>query len=582
MFGDNMKDTISNIKFVWRYAKDEKWRFIVFTFISIIQIFVSVISPVLSAKIIVSLTSEEYKQIIYLAIAIMLIQLARAFLDYISQMVTYKMHRNALAKAEVDLGREVLKLSNESIDTHGTGLFIQRITNDTSRITDIFGFLLSIFSSITRDIGIYIAVFLINKTIFAYLLIVSFISFLIEKLRANKRNEEDKKSRKQREKVSGFIGEMVRGQHDIKVLNSEENFIDELDTKITDAFRLEYGMRSVGARYRFYTSVFDEISGYVTIALLVFLIYIGRIEAATALILYNYSNNAYGFAFKLGNLMEQLKDFNLSCNRVKEVFEGKEFKKEKFGKETIKNVKGNIEFDNVEFYYKEEKKVLKDISFKIKANETVAFVGKSGSGKTTIFNLICKIYDPVSGTIKLDGKDLSTLTKDTIRSNITVITQDPYIFHMTIKDNIKIVKEGLTDEEMIKYAKLACFDDFVQTLPDGYDTMIGEGGVNLSGGEKQRLAITRALVQESKIILFDEATSSLDNATQAKIQEAIDNLKNDYTILIIAHRLSTVINADRILFVENGKIKVEGTHKELLSKSPEYKSLYEREIKSNN
>ena len=576
-----MGDLKTNLKFVWKYAKEEKNRFILYGILNIFIIAISVLGPVLSAKIILALTKEDFKQVIYVAIAILLINLFKNFLGYIGQLVTHKIHRNALAKAEIDLGGEILKLSNTSLEKHGTGVFIQRLNNDISRITDVFGFILNVFSNLIRDFGIFVAVFIINKEIFVYLVIMATISFLIEKIRASKRNEQDKAMRKQRERVSGFVSEMVRGQKDIKLLNSERNFLSELGTRIKDAFFLDYKMVSVSARYRFYTGVFDEITSYVNIAFLVFLIVKGQITGATALILYNYSDSFYGFAFLLGNLLEHLKDFNLSCNRVREIFEGNDFEKESFGKKKISHVKGDFEFDNVEFYYKKNKPVLKDLSFKINANETVAFVGKSGSGKSTIFSLLCRLYDPVSGTIKLDGVDINTLDKDTIRGNITVISQDPYIFNMTIRENLKIVKANLKEEDMIKYAKMACFDEFVQTLPDGYDTMIGEGGVNLSGGEKQRLAITRALIQETRIVLFDEATSALDNVTQSKIQEAIDNMKDKYTILIIAHRLSTVINADRILLLEDGKIKMEGSHKELLSKSKDYKTLYEKEIKSN-
>ena len=576
-----MDDLKTNLKFVWKYAKEEKNRFILYGILNIFIIAISVLGPILSAKIILALTKEEFSQVIYVAIAILLINLFKNFLGYIGQLVTHKIHRNALAKAEIDLGGEILKLSNTSLEKHGTGVFIQRLNNDIARITDVFGFILNVFSNLIRDFGIFVAVFIINKEIFVYLVIMATISFLIEKIRASKRNEQDKAMRKQRERVSGFVGEMVRGQKDIKLLNSEHNFLSELGTRIKDAFFLDYKMVSVSARYRFYTGVFDEITGYVSIAFLVFLIVKGQITGATALILYNYSDSFYGFAFLLGNLLEHLKDFNLSCNRVREIFDGEDFEKENFGKKKIQHVKGDFEFDNVEFYYKKNKPVLKDLSFKINANETVAFVGKSGSGKSTIFSLLCRLYDPVSGTIKLDGIDINTLDKDTIRGNITVISQDPYIFNMTIRDNLKIVKANLKEEDMIKYAKMACFDEFVQTLPDGYDTMIGEGGVNLSGGEKQRLAITRALIQETRIVLFDEATSALDNVTQSKIQEAIDNMKDKYTILIIAHRLSTVINADRILLLEDGKIKMEGSHKELLSKSKDYKTLYEKEIKSN-
>ena len=256
------------------------------------------------------------------------------------------------------------------------------------------------------------------------------------------------------------------------------------------------------------------------------------------------------------------------------------FKKEKFGTKHLKKVKGNFEFENVSFGYN-DKLILKDLSFKIKENETVAFVGKSGAGKTTIFNLLCKMYDINEGTITIDGININDLDKDSIRGNITIISQNPYIFNMSIKDNLRLVKKDLTDKEMIKACEIACLDEFINELPDRYDTIIGEGGVNISGGQKQRLAIARALVQKTEIILFDEATSALDNITQEKITNALNNMKNEYTILIIAHRLSTIQNADRILYIEDGKIQKEGTHKCLLKNCKEYKELYETEIKNN-
>ena len=188
------------------------------------------------------------------------------------------------------------------------------------------------------------------------------------------------------------------------------------------------------------------------------------------------------------------------------------------------------------------------------------------------------MYDVNSGTITIDGVNINELDKDSIRGNITIISQNPYIFNMSIRDNLKLVKSDLTEKAMKEACKIACLEDFINNLPNGYDTIIGEGGINLSGGQKQRLAIARALVQKTEIILFDEATSALDNETQRKIQEAINNMKNEYTILIIAHRLSTIINADRILYLDNGKIVTEGTHKELLKNCEEYKKLYESEI----
>ena len=199
-------------------------------------------------------------------------------------------------------------------------------------------------------------------------------------------------------------------------------------------------------------------------------------------------------------------------------------------------------------------------------------------GKTTIFNLLCKLYDIKSGEILIENENINDLDKDSIRGNITIISQEPYIFNLSIRDNLKLVKEDLTEDEMIEACKIACLDEFIETLPNKYDTVLGENGVVLSGGQKQRLAIARAFVQKTKIILFDEATSALDNETQAEIQQAISNLKEEYTILIIAHRLSTIVNCDKIMILENGKINASGTHNELLKENSIYQTLYQTEI----
>ena len=223
------------------------------------------------------------------------------------------------------------------------------------------------------------------------------------------------------------------------------------------------------------------------------------------------------------------------------------------------------------------KKVLKKMSFKIKEGEMVAIVGKSGCGKTTVLNLLSRLYDPQDGRILLDGVDINELTKDSIRNTMTVVNQSPYIFNMSVKENLRLAKIDMTDEEMKQVCELACIDDDIMEMPEGYDTVIGEGGVNLSGGQRQRLAIARSLLKNYRIILFDEATSALDNVTQAKIQKAIDGISKNRTIILIAHRLSTVIGADRILYMQDGSVLAEGSHEELLKKCEPYRLLYQEE-----
>ncbi len=572
-----MKELFKNLKFVWNYAQNQKGKLIILTIINIIQIIISVIFPILSARVVVSLTTNEYFRILLIAIIILILDSIYSCLSYFVRIITINIHRNVLSQLEVNLGMNVLKLENACLDKNGSGVFIQRLTGDTSNISGVFNSLLEILTRIITYIGILIAMFIVNKLVFLYVICTLIILYVLERIRTSKKNECDKEVRKAKEKVSGFIGELVRGARDIKMLNSENDFIKELSNRIDDANYKQMKMKKVSWNYFLIIDEFDGIFSFLLIVLLIMLMKDNYLIPTTALVLYNYFGRVSGLIYSVGSLLEYTKDFNLSSERISAIIDDKEFSKEKFGNKHLAKVNGDFEFKNVTFKY-DKKYVLKDLSFKVNANETVAFVGKSGAGKTTIFNLLCKMYDVNSGTITIDGVNINELDKDSIRGNITIISQNPYIFNMSIRDNLKLVKSDLTEKAMKEACKIACLEDFINNLPNGYDTIIGEGGINLSGGQKQRLAIARALVQKTEIILFDEATSALDNETQRKIQEAINNMKNEYTILIIAHRLSTIINADRILYVEDGQIEAEGTHKELLKNCEEYKKLYESEI----
>lgn len=572
-----MEELFKNLKFTWQYSKGQKYKLMVFIFSNILDVIISVVVPILSAKAIVSLTDNLFKQLILISIVLFLVECSRNVVHYIESYCVQFIYRETFVKIQTDLGRKILQLENKVVDTNNSGVFIHRLTNDTSRISDIFGLLSFYLRDILTNLGIFIAVFIVNKIAFIYFSFVVLILFILERLRVNNYNENDKKFRKKSEKVSGFVGELVRGLRDIKMLNAEDSFIKELNKKVVDLNQERYNMSDLNRKFMLVRGTINDISDLVLIFLLIYLITNGYIEVATAIVIHNYAARFSNFATSVGTLLEGVKDYNLSSSRIYAIMHGEEFKKEKFGNKHLAKVEGNFEFKNVTFSYG-EKDVLKNLNFKIKANETVAFVGKSGAGKTTIFNLLCKMYDSKKGEILIDGVNIQKLDKDTIRGNITIINQNPYIFNLSVRDNFRLVKEDMTEKEMVEACKLACLDDFIKTLPDGYDTIIGEGGVNLSGGQKQRVAIARALLQKTEIILFDEATSALDNETQEKIQEAIDNIKREYTILIIAHRLSTIINADRIMYLEQGHIIAEGTHQELLKKCPEYKKLYESEL----
>ena len=572
-----MKEFIKNLKFTWKYAREDKKYLFIIIFVYIVSIICSIVTPIYSAKIVIGLTSNDYVQMLIIAGVIFLLDMLQNFSHYIARRCIFKMYNNILSRIGLEVGSNILKIENESLDRNGNGVFIQRMTSDTAKMAEMFDNLINTISDVIKYVGILAAIFIVNKLVFIYVILFAIILYLIEEFRTKRRKENDKITRVAKEKVTGFVGELVRGARDIKMLNSEDDFMNELSFRIKDANEKQWKMNKSNMKYRISMWCTSSTSDFILILLLIILLKRKIILPSIALVLYNYAGRVSSSAYFIGSFLEEVKDFNLSCERVFAIINGEEFKKEKFGSIHLDKVNGDFEFKDVSFSYT-DKKVLNKINFKINANETVAFVGKSGAGKTTIFNLLCKMYDVDSGSILIDGIDIKKLDKDTIRGNITIISQNPYIFNMSIRDNLRLVKKNLSNKEMKLACQMACLDDFINSLPNKYDTMIGEGGINLSGGQKQRLAIARALVQKTEIILFDEATSALDNETQEKIQEAINNMKNEYTILIIAHRLSTIINADRILFLEDGKIKAEGNHKYLLKNCVEYRKLYETEI----
>ena len=573
-----MKELIYNLKFAWRYAKKQKKLLFIYVLCNLFQIIISVFLPVLSAKIIVSLTDNQLIQVLNIALVLLFVELFRNCVVYLTNYFSQRIYRETFVSVQSDLGYEILKLQNKCIDDNSSGVFIQRLTSDTSNIADVFNVLNIYLTHVLTDIGIFMAIFFINKNVFLFVIVMTFIIYLIESRRVKILNERDKEFRKMNENVSGFVGELVRGVRDIKMLGAEDSFMDELHLRIVDLNKFRYKMMSTNRNYSFIRGTYYDLFNTTLIFFLVYLIYTGELLIASGLIINNYMNRVISIVNYFSILLEKLKSFNLSSVRIFNIIDSEEFKKEKFGDTHLDNIKGNFEFKNVKFGYNKDNVILKDINFKVNSRETVGFVGKSGAGKSTIFSLLCKMYDIDDGSITIDGVNINELDKSSIRDNITIINQNPYIFNLSIRDNLKLVKKDLTDEEMYDACKLACLDEFINGLEDGYDTIIGEGGVNLSGGQRQRLAIARALVQKTEIILFDEATSALDNETQESIQDAIKNLKNDYTILIIAHRLSTIINCDRIIVLNDGVIEDSGTHYELLDRCSEYKKLYEKEL----
>lgn len=570
-----------NIKKIYKYSKGANKY--LFEYIACIPITcaISIIVPLFTSKQIIFINNSIYNEFIKAGIIIFIFEVTRNIVRYISRNTINIYFRESLKSIQLKALTAITHIQNKDLDSIPSGVIIERVNSDCSRIADCIPTIIDNITDFLSNFGVIITIFLLNRTLFIYLIAASSLLFIIKNIRIKKWFIFDKKRRKANEKSTSFICEMIRGIRDIKVLNANTSFLSEAKNRIDEKNEIAYKGQRVLFTYDFISGTLTDIVNLLFAFMGVWLLKSNMISLSAFVTIFLYKDRIYNMFSFYTRLQEVFKDFELSSTRVFDIIDGDKYLRESFGKKKIKKIHGDFKFSNVTFSYKDDIKLINDLSFEIKANTTTAFVGKSGCGKTTIFSLLAKLYEINSGSISIDGININDLDEQSIRGNMTIINQTPYIFNLSIYDNLKIVAPKASKKDIINACKVANLHEFIMSLPDKYDTVVGEGGITLSGGQKQRLAIARALVQKTEIILFDEATSALDNETQDEIQKAIDKMRNKYTILIIAHRFSTVVDSDKILFMEDGYIKAEGTHQELLKNCKGYKELYELELKNN-
>lgn len=570
------KDFIKNARITLKYSKNYKGTLLTILIINLIVSGIGFVTPILSAKYISYLTNGLFNNLLYIIIVQTITYIVSIFLRLISSKMNRYYDFKIKRKLQLELTRATLTIDQNILNKENSGTFIERINGATNLSSKLLYIAERLFN-LVGDLGVLLVVLNINLPIGITYIIIILINVLYDKYRDNINYKNSEKVYELSDKTSGFISEIVRGIKDIKILNAEESFLEQADKYMNDTNTERLNANNTDEKLSTISSLIREISNMLINLLMVYELIKGNLSIESALIIYNYKGNINSLKYDLSSINFWISDFVLCSNRTYGILDDNKFPKEKFGNKNLSKFKGHIEFKDVNFSYEENIPVLKNLNLEVLPNEVVGFVGPSGAGKSTIFNLISALNKQDSGEILFDGESINELTKDSIRGNLSVISQNAYIFNMSIEDNLRIIKKNATKKEIEKACKMACLDEFIESLPNKYKTIVGEGGVTLSGGQRQRIAIARALLLNTEVLLFDEATSSLDNTTQEKIQKAIENLKGKYTILIIAHRLSTVINSDKIYVINKGTVEGVGTHKELLKTCKIYADLYKNE-----
>lgn len=564
------------IRFFKKYCGGEKKLFIK----SFVFLFVTSMTGTLYGYLIGLAIDKARVSSFGLAVAVLFLMYIINFVDSLifdryGRIYMEKCANNIMEKIGCAVYEKVGLLPARAFEEKSSGEFINRITNDSSTIADSFRQILRITISLFTCAIVFIYICFNSWVVALEVIIYLVLFYIISHKYLPSIKEKQKEINKEKDRAVAEVSESVRGIREIRALGIRKSMNDNFKNIVRNIYFKINKQMITERNYNAWIYILNCTLEFVIFTTCILLIINKTGSFAFFMAMTYYVYRFMNTIELMMNLSTSIQKMKVSIERLSEILDNKLYKDEKFGIVSKTDILGNVEFKNITFKYPNEKKeIFEEFNLTIPTGKKVAIVGKSGQGKTTIFNLLLRYFDSDAGVILVDDIPIEDFTEDSLRENIAIIRQEPFIFNKTILENLKIIDPYMSLKKIRNACKLAEIDEYIMSLPNKYDTMIGEGGINLSGGQKQRLAIARALLKNSKIILFDEATSALDNENQSKIKQAIDNLVKDHTIIIVAHRLSTIIDADVIYLIDGGKVVASGTHKQLLKKSLIYKNLY--------
>lgn len=574
----NNKNTL---KKVFQYIDKYKYYLFLSMFLAIISVALVLYAPILVGKAIDCIIGANHVD--FEKITIILIQLAivvgatavlQWFMNVCNNKITYNVSRDMRKRAF----EKIEKLPCSYLDSHPKGDIVSRVVTDVDQLADglLMGFT-QFFTGIVTIIGTLAFMFSINVWITLVVLVVTPLSFFIARFIAKKTYKMFSLQSETRGEQTSFIDEMISNQKVADAYNMDEENLerfDEINNRLSGySLKATFFSSITNPATRFVNSIV-----YASVALFGALLAINGggsgITVGVLSCFLSYANQYTKPFNEISSVVTELQNALACASRVFELIEEESVEPDKENAIELNAPKGNIDIENMSFSYSKDKELIKNLNLNVKAGMVVAIVGPTGCGKTTLINLLMRFYDADSGRIKIDGICNKDFTIHSLRQNFGMVLQDTWLKSGTIADNIRLAKPDATDEEVVASAKLAHAHSFIKRLPNGYDTMIGEDGGSLSQGQKQLLCITRLMLSPPPMLILDEATSSIDTRTEIKIQKAFNRLMQGRTTFIVAHRLSTIRNADIILVMDSGNIVEQGSHDELFAKKGFYYNLY--------
>jgi len=526
--------------------------------------------------------NKDQTLIILIPLAIIFAFAAKGISLYMAKLLMINVSEEVKKNLQTDMLKSFIKADTEIIESNHSGKYISNLNFDVNQITKMLAdAFLSIFKDGLTLIGLLCVMFIQNWKLSLIAIIMIPLASITAKVVGKRMSKISTQAQEKSGDLNRYLIDLFKNHKILKIFQ-RENFENMRSEKFVND--LKEKSAKISAVYIRSTPVMEILTG-VMIAILIF--YSGKLIISGELAINNFFSFlaammlAYQPVKTLTKVNVAIEQGLAAANRILPIIDISNEINLNEDKDKLNISEGSIIFENVDFTYKSnpENKVLQNVNVNFTGGKMTALVGHSGSGKSTLLNMIPRIYAPTDGTIHLDDQDISKFNLASLRGQISIVDQNTTLFDDTVLNNIKYARPEATNEEVYKAAEQSMCSEFINNLENGYQTMIGENGVKLSGGEKQRLSISRAFLKKSKIILLDEATSSLDSETEEKIQKALSQLTLDKTTIVIAHRISTILNSDKIYVVDGGKIIDSGNHESLLLKSKVYKNFYERQIK---